>query len=380
MLFSPALALSASVHPLFNVSAPQGGPLPSDRFTVPDPTQNTELRINLPKPDCGTRPSDCADLDVLNELDGFNLLPRLSIPFDGPIDLATANSSNVFLVSLGSTLPGGEPSGHRVGIDQIVWDPPSAALHVESDELLDQHTRYVLVVTKDVHDPAGKEIKAAKAFVDFVDETLTASTGDPALDLYRAELRDALAQIDARGIVSRGQVVAASVFTTLSASANLEKMRDQIKSAAAPAPANFLLGTGDTRTLFPRSTVTRWVFRRQISTDPDADLDSQTIPQVLNAVLGRWGEPPWPVQPPTIVHPGEFIPWASGTASRRRAGAIESSFSSSITSRASRRVSSPFTPMAVARTRLPVGMSPRSLRQVESRRSRSMHQASALVH
>jgi hypothetical protein len=78
-----------------------GTPFPSDLFTVPDPTQNTGLRVNLPKPDCLARPSDCQDLDVINTLDGFNLQPRLSIPFDGPIDVTTVTSETVFLISLG---------------------------------------------------------------------------------------------------------------------------------------------------------------------------------------------------------------------------------------------------------------------------------------
>ena len=129
-------AWGASVHPLFDLSATQSSPFPSDRFTVPDPAQNTGLRVALPKPDCVARPSDCADIDVLNELDGFNLLPRLEIPFDGSIDLTTAISATIFLVSLGSTLPGGGPSGHVVGIDQVVWDPGVTTLDVESDELL----------------------------------------------------------------------------------------------------------------------------------------------------------------------------------------------------------------------------------------------------
>ncbi len=40
--------------------------------------------MNLPLPDCTTYPSDCDDLAVVNAMDGFNLLPRVSIPFDGP--------------------------------------------------------------------------------------------------------------------------------------------------------------------------------------------------------------------------------------------------------------------------------------------------------
>ena len=304
-------AWGASVHPLFDLSATQSSPFPSDRFTVPDPAQNTGLRVALPKPDCVARPSDCADIDVLNELDGFNLLPRLEIPFDGSIDLTTAISATIFLVSLGSTLPGGGPSGHVVGIDQVVWDPGVTTLDVESDELLDQHARYALVVTKDVHDPSGKEVKASKSFLDFVNDSVTTSTGDPLLDAYRSSLRGALDDLDARGIVSRGQIVAASVFTTLSASANLEKMRDQVK-AGTPAPANFLLGTGGTRTVFPRSLLSGILFRRQVSADPTAPLSSipLSVGAALNAVPGAVGRVAFGryTSPDYRVHPGEYIP------------------------------------------------------------------------
>jgi hypothetical protein len=81
-----------AVHALFDLATPLGGPFPSDRFTITDHSHNTGLRVNLPKPDCYERRSDCADIDVINVLDGFNLQPRLSIPFDGPIDVATATS------------------------------------------------------------------------------------------------------------------------------------------------------------------------------------------------------------------------------------------------------------------------------------------------
>src|SRR5262249_23981602 len=93
-----------STSPLFDLGTPQGGPFPSDRFTVADHSQLTGRRVNLPLPDCAARPSDCADLNVINTLDGFNLQPRLSIPFSGPIDVRTVNSHTVFLVRLGNTL------------------------------------------------------------------------------------------------------------------------------------------------------------------------------------------------------------------------------------------------------------------------------------
>src|SRR5262245_14047503 len=75
--------LSTSVHAVFSLEAPNTGPFPSDWFTVEDPDQLTGLRVNLPVPECGMPPiSDCLDLEQINTLDGFNVEPRLSIPFD----------------------------------------------------------------------------------------------------------------------------------------------------------------------------------------------------------------------------------------------------------------------------------------------------------
>src|SRR5215471_15714230 len=99
VLLIPTLAIAAT-HPLFNLQSPSTSPFPSDRFTVFDHQQITGLRVNLPLPNCATNPSDCADLTLLNQLDGFNLQPRLSIPFDGAIDVNSVNSQNVFLVRL----------------------------------------------------------------------------------------------------------------------------------------------------------------------------------------------------------------------------------------------------------------------------------------
>ncbi|PYQ47662.1 MAG: hypothetical protein DMF78_23100, partial [Acidobacteria bacterium] len=56
-----------------------GQPFPSNLYTVRDDTQITGLRVDLPKPDCATHPSDCADIEVLDTLDGFNIQPRISI-------------------------------------------------------------------------------------------------------------------------------------------------------------------------------------------------------------------------------------------------------------------------------------------------------------
>src|SRR6516165_5827576 len=141
-----------STFAAFDLGNPDSGPFPSDRFTVADASQLTGLRVDLPLPDRVTRPSDYNDISVINTLDGFNLQPRLSISFDGPIDVKSVNSTDVFVISLGDTQNPQDPGGQVVGINQVVWDPPTNTLHVESDQLLDQHTRYALIVTRGVHD------------------------------------------------------------------------------------------------------------------------------------------------------------------------------------------------------------------------------------
>src|SRR5262249_11858648 len=101
ILLLPALA-AAVTHPLFNLQHSALSLFFRDCFTVFDAQQFTGLRVNLAFSNCATRPADCADITLLNQLDGFNLQPRLSIPFDGAIDSSTVNSKTVFLI----TLPG----------------------------------------------------------------------------------------------------------------------------------------------------------------------------------------------------------------------------------------------------------------------------------
>ena len=102
----PALATATGVSVKFDVNDLNGSPFPSDRFTRPDWSQRTGRLVNLPKPLCASSPSDCADIDVINTLDGFNTQPRISVPFTGAIDLNSVNSKTVFLVNLGDTLSG----------------------------------------------------------------------------------------------------------------------------------------------------------------------------------------------------------------------------------------------------------------------------------
>ena len=151
------------------------------------------MRVDLPKPNCAVRPSDCADIDVLNTLDGFNIQPRLSIPFTGAIDVASVSSANVFLVRLSD--------GAVTGINQIVWEPPVNTLHAESDQLLDQHTRYLLVVTNGVKDSAGDPIEASSLLQDLN----FGHAKDAADKAYRKELIAALNHSLPAGVGERGR-------------------------------------------------------------------------------------------------------------------------------------------------------------------------------
>src|SRR5713101_5163235 len=253
--------LLSAVHPLFDLGSPAGGPFASDRFTVADPTQNTGRRVNLPLPDPLTNLSDYQDTQVLNTLDGFNLQPRLSIPFDGPIEVSSVTSQTVFLVSLGDTLNHQDHGGQVVGINQVVWDPAMNTLHVESDQLLDQHTRYALIVTSGLDDANGQPVQASEEFEHFRHDLNFGQTDDPALTSYRKELLDGLAAASQDGIPEKG-VVIASVFTTESATAILEKMRDEI-DAATPAAADFLLGPNGERTVFNLNDVSGLTWNQQ---------------------------------------------------------------------------------------------------------------------
>ncbi len=298
----------AAVHALFDLRAPTSGPFPSDWFTVAEPGNLTRFRIDMPRPDCAVRQSDCEDLEVINTLDGFNLQPRLSIPFDGSIDVATVTSETVFLVSLGSTVRDREDEncdgdcegdGTVVGINQIVWDTFTNTLHVQSNELLDQHTRYALIATRGIRDLQGRQVEASEAFRQFRERVRGS---------YRRALLNAIHAARRRGVEER-EMATASVFTTQSVTSVLEKMRDQIK-AAEPEPADFQIGTGNTRTVFGLDEVTGIAWDAQTGADPPTFTRMAVDYALLRIIPGAVGTVAFGkfISPDYEEHPGEFIP------------------------------------------------------------------------
>jgi hypothetical protein len=243
-----------------------GSPFPSNRYTLPDWSNRTFRRVNLPTPDCTVRVSDCEDIRVINTLDGFSTQPRITVPFTGAIDIGSVTSETVYLLNLGDVLTA-SGFGQKVGINQRLWDPATNTLVFEPDELLAEHSRYVVIVTSGVRDASGKPIKRAHPDDDEKDND---SSDDGARSLrghgnddYLRELRDA-----SRLHRGAGRVTAATVFTTQTSTSDLARIMRQIK-AGTPAAASFMIGSSGgapVRAVFPLAGLQGVQFNRQTGT------------------------------------------------------------------------------------------------------------------
>jgi hypothetical protein len=326
---TPARASPAAVHPVFDLNQRATSPFPTNWLTIADDTQNTGRRVNLPMlDDCTTDPRQCADLRALNELDGFSLQPRVSIPFDGDIDPNTVNSSNVFLVKLPGTAAGCDDDGgsaddsfdegdfddegdvndaaapEKIGTDQVVWDTPSRSLHVEAD-VLEQHARYAVIVSNGIRETNGRPIGASNEFKHF---RMTVPAP------YKCELHEALRMAKRAGVPMK-EVAVATVFTTQSVTYRMEKIRRQL-DASTPPNVSFNLGLNGERTVFALDDITNvtWFQHTRHSPDafaavnatPEVNLLKQVPGAVAAIVYGKFSSPDY------LVHPGEYMP-AIGT-------------------------------------------------------------------
>ncbi|MCW2567661.1 MAG: hypothetical protein JWN54_1758 [Mycobacterium sp.] len=195
MLLAGAGVLAPSVpaaHAVQATQATQGSPapaaaralavFPSDTLTVRDRSQLTGRRVALPKPDCTALPSKCETVDLIDQLDGFDLDPRIALRFDRAVDPAA--------VAAATTVVG---AGRVTGVDRVVYDPATHTVFAHPVRQLRPGTTYLLWVRP-----------------------------------------------------SRGVPHAASTFTTMSATRDLTAMRAQLDSGLAhtlagiPAPARGL--------------------------------------------------------------------------------------------------------------------------------------------
>src|SRR5438093_11278372 len=158
---APALAGVAAMYAMLTGSSGSAGAtvavmhgssygsriFPDNAFTVADASQLTGRRINfrdgIDDPNIGgvVEPS-CTNADYsicdafaqLNKLDGFDLQPRVLVPFTGAINVGSVNASDFFI----STDKGAFFSGLR----QLTFDPATNILAGLSDGFLREGTSY----------------------------------------------------------------------------------------------------------------------------------------------------------------------------------------------------------------------------------------------
>lgn len=107
---SNAASPASGVYPVFDLRSLERSPFPSDRFTAADDEQNTARRVNLPIPEnCTVEVSECEDVAILNQLDGFNLIPQdlfavasAELPSNGGRDAGSMRSARGRVVKVGS--------------------------------------------------------------------------------------------------------------------------------------------------------------------------------------------------------------------------------------------------------------------------------------
>jgi hypothetical protein len=210
---------------LFQPSSPSVGPFPSNVLTVQTATQKTGLQVNLPLPTGCTLLSaanQCVNAQLLNQLDGFSVNPRIMVCFSGPVDATTLRN--------GITISAVDRNAKAIGVDQILFDPAGKCAYAKPDHVLDQQTSYLLIVTSDVLDADGKKVKADKSYGDCLkDRVLT----------YCRALSQAIQTIEDKqqenGPDNRpDHIISASLFTTLSATNWLQQAHAQIISNTIP--------------------------------------------------------------------------------------------------------------------------------------------------
>src|SRR5277367_1788562 len=198
VLFCCALS-AASTTVLFNPTSTTAGPFPSNAVTVSDSTQETNLRVQLPSSnDCVTNAAQsvCSNTSLLNQLDGFSVNSRIMVCFSAPINTGTLQSAiNILPLSGGSAIP----------VNQVVYDPNSNCAFAKPNQVLNQQSQYLLVVSGTIQDATGKLVSPDPAFA----SCLASNTG------YCQTLAQAISAAAAPLASLKATIV--SLFTTMSA-------------------------------------------------------------------------------------------------------------------------------------------------------------------
>jgi hypothetical protein len=141
---------------------------PANRFTVRDRRQVTGRRVHfrrgrdfpnvgggVVKPRCTSRTySICDGIAQLNKLDGFDLQPRVTVPFTGAIRLGSVNDKDFFIAD--------RRGKFASGLRQLTFDPVTHTLAGIADGFLREHTKYRIHVTNAIRDAKGRRVKACR--------------------------------------------------------------------------------------------------------------------------------------------------------------------------------------------------------------------------
>jgi len=246
---------------------------PSDTLTVADPGQLTGRRVALPTTGCGA-PISCGLVQQLNQLDGFDLDPRIAVRFSAAVDPAAAAERITVQEAHG---------GWRTGVDRVVWDPATNTLYAHPAQQLAPGTTYRIKVQGG---PANTSVQ---------DTFTTLSAPDGLLDLQRQI--DSGSAFAAAGITAPGLQVE-GVFPADGTTVTWTQDRG---TARVPVPVTIpQAGTGATL-VFGSYLAPTWLQDDvTIAQTPTGDagpspLEAQRLPVV--AVLPAGTPPPggWPV-------------------------------------------------------------------------------------
>lgn len=106
---------------------------PSNTLTVRDHSQRTGLRVNLPLGDCAVQVSQCNTVRLLNQLDGFDIDPRIALRFAGPVNPSVA-VAGVRVVAQGGRF--------STGLGRVVYDAATHTVYAHPVDQLAPGTTY----------------------------------------------------------------------------------------------------------------------------------------------------------------------------------------------------------------------------------------------
>ena len=303
------LLLASGVTVSWNPPDPSVGPYPTDALTTPDSSQKTGMRINLPMPDCTAAPSDCQDVQLINQLDGFQTAPRILVTFSGPIDVNSIHHA-IYYVALDNLTQeehGINFTGQMLYLTQMIYDPTTNSLYGKPDGNLDQHRQYAIVVTDVIRDMAGDPVEADPGY------TACVAPGTALKTIYCSELSLAVSRVAPQ--LAPVNIVGASVFTTMNVTNWMEKAYAQLPNLAPPpSPVQPPL-------LIQYSDIAALVLHEQVSVNPPQFVDVPLpITNPLIKGIGAIGFGSF--ASPNFLNGQQVIPWTPSAQDVALPGAV----------------------------------------------------------